>query len=98
MWRSFGGLSVGREKEVIGGKGAGIKKYNWGWGKTVSLDGHLGLIFLKSEKYFASSITFTYSLRSCHTHFQFLSSDHEINSNLLWPITSHWKNSIAIHY
>ena len=27
IWRSFGGLSVGRQKGVIGGKGARIKKY-----------------------------------------------------------------------
>ena len=26
-WRSFGGLSVGRQKGEKGGKGAGIKKY-----------------------------------------------------------------------
>ena len=27
IWRSFGGLSVGRENEENVGKGAGIKKY-----------------------------------------------------------------------
>ena len=27
-WRSFGGLSVGREKAESGGKGIGIKKHN----------------------------------------------------------------------
>ena len=27
IWRSFGGLSVGRGKEENGGKDAGIKKY-----------------------------------------------------------------------
>ena len=27
IWRSFGGLSVGRKKRENGGKGAGIKKY-----------------------------------------------------------------------
>ena len=29
IWRSFGGLSVGRGKEKNGEKGAGIKKHNW---------------------------------------------------------------------
>ena len=29
IWRSFGGLSVGREKGEIGEKGAGVKKHNW---------------------------------------------------------------------
>ena len=28
-WRSFGGLSAGTGKWENGGKGTGIKKYNW---------------------------------------------------------------------
>ena len=28
-WRSHGGLSVGRRRERIGGKGTGNKKHNW---------------------------------------------------------------------
>ena len=29
LWRSFGGLSVGREKGENEGKNAGIRKYKW---------------------------------------------------------------------
>ena len=29
IWRSFGGLSVGKEKEENGVNGTGIKKHNW---------------------------------------------------------------------
>ena len=29
IWRSFGGLSVGRGQGENGGKGAGMKKHNW---------------------------------------------------------------------
>ena len=30
-WRSHGGLSVGRGREIMGRKGTGNKKHKWGW-------------------------------------------------------------------